>query len=515
MPRDYQGERDALVRRWYGGYNPPSRFRRRRNDPVTPADCFGIRVPVNSPFTLYGHCLVWKHGLNRDGYGVLTIDSKQQLAHRVVFVQTRGQIPEDSQVNHLCNRPYCVQPSHLYAGSAQDNKDDSQIFAKEELLHAPWILYFHGQTKPADPLRMRLLESGRYAGAEPWEPEVQPAQIPFEEFICPGHDFAIPMLSGHSMICRICETSEFWEDTFGELEIPSLIAELCPVSQMVEPIWEKIFGSDFTAESHRDVLRKASYRSRGGFGHRSHRLRTCECRFCCQDREFLRTSIDARLTREESQVLDACDRLAFHVASTLEEASARIMEAWAGVVGLDEKQALALKEHGKDCSHTENELTGTSLTIESGLGYLLYALTEFDGLGDMLDDDMGQSILRRAYLVRIREEELERINGTILPIARDVVVGLDHAWERETAEFTRPYLKSKPELCEGVGHLVYALAMNQVVEYLRYEFFGRGSFGGQKPHPHSYCVASMMESGTVRSFPEEFEEGKGYRRMEP
>ena len=87
-----------------------------------------------------------------DGYSLLVIDSKQTLAHRTVYTQTRGQIPEGKQINHLCNRPYCVQPSHLYAGTDRDNKDDSQIFRKHELFHAPWVMYWPGSTHPDDPL---------------------------------------------------------------------------------------------------------------------------------------------------------------------------------------------------------------------------------------------------------------------------------------------------------------------------------------------------------------------------
>lgn len=175
MPRDYKKERDAIVRRWYGrhpGSESPGRFRDWNKDPISAADCVGIPMQINSPFTPIGHCLAWKYGLNRDGYGILSSEGKQQLAHRVVFVQTRGQIPEDRQVNHLCNRPYCVQPSHLYAGTIQDNKDDSQIFSKDDLLHAPWIIHMSNRTKPDNPLLRRLLGSDRYKGAESWEPEV-------------------------------------------------------------------------------------------------------------------------------------------------------------------------------------------------------------------------------------------------------------------------------------------------------------------------------------------------------
>ena len=219
-------------------------------------------MQVNSPFSPIGHCMVWKYSLNWDGYGTLTIDGKRQLAHRVVFVQTRGQIPEGRQVNHLCNRPYCVQPSHLYAGTIQDNTDDSHIFRKENLLQAPWILHSSG-VDPDNPLLRRLLDSNRYDGTEPWQPVEQPGQRPLEEFTCPGHDFAIPMSGGVSRICRICETSEFQEAMIDEQGTLSLIEEFCPASRMVSPILDKDTGLRVRwgvppGNSTRDLLPKQS-----------------------------------------------------------------------------------------------------------------------------------------------------------------------------------------------------------------------------------------------------------------
>ena len=83
MPRDYRTERDAIIQKWYGGNPQPRNPRPRRSwreGPITPADCFGVPMQVNSPFAPFGHCLVWRYGLNRDGYGVLTIDGEQELA---------------------------------------------------------------------------------------------------------------------------------------------------------------------------------------------------------------------------------------------------------------------------------------------------------------------------------------------------------------------------------------------------------------------------------------------------
>ena len=513
MPRDYRTERDAIIQRWYGG-NPETRNPRPQRSwaegPITPADCFGIPMQVNSPFTPFGNCMVWKYGLNRDGYGVLTIDGKQKLAHRAVFIQTRGQVPEQQQVNHLCNRPYCVQPSHLYTGTRQDNKDDSQIFSKEELLHAPWILYWPEGKNADNALLQRLLNSNRYDRTESWEPVAQPAQRPLEEFTCPGHDFAITMFGGESRICRICENSEFQERMFDELGTPSLIKEICPASQTVFPILEKIANSEFAGESHREQRGKIYRRSSQGFGMGSHDLRDCECGYCTRDRVAFRTATDPLLTREESELLSICDRLHPRITTALEEASTSMMEEWAKVLGLDDEQARALMEHHGNCTNTKGEIIKTSQTLESEFGYLVHAVAEFSNRYEMLEDPVFQMIMSRWSFVRVREEDEDSILRTVLPAVEKTANRMALAWEEETDALTRSYLESKPELHQDIGHLVKALAIKGVLEHLRYELLGRNSFCEQQPHPHSHCAASIVETGRVQSSPREFEEGLGY-----
>ena len=311
--------------------------------------------------------MVWKYSLNANGYGLLTIDGKQELAHRAVFMQTRAQVPEDRQVNHLCNRPYCVQPSHLYAGTAQDNRDDSQIFSKEKLLTAPWILHWEGVPGTDDPLSRRLLDSHRYDGTDPWEPVTQPAQRPLEEFTCPGHDFAITMFGGAYRICRICDASELDEARLEGIGTPVLIAEICPASQTVLPIFEKIVGSEFVGDSHFEMRRRGYYRSQG-LGMGSHDLRTCGCDYCKQDRTAFRVAIQPLLTQQESALLDICERLGPRITSALEEASADMMEALARSMGMDGDQTRVLKEHTKDCFNTRHEMARTSRVLGVNLG---------------------------------------------------------------------------------------------------------------------------------------------------
>lgn len=513
MPRDYRTERDAVIERWYGGNSQPRNPRPRRSwneGPITPADCFGVPMQVNSPFTPFGHCMVWKYGLNRDGYGVLTIEGKQELAHRAVFIQTRGQVPEDRQVNHLCNRPYCVQPSHLYAGTGQDNKDDSQIFGKEELLHAPWVLYWTERSHAEDAILQRLLESNRYDGTEPWEPTTQPAQRPLEEFTCPGHDFAITMFGGNSRICRLCETSEFQEKMFDELGTPSLIKELWPASQTVAPIFEKIVASEFVAESHREARGRAYRRSRQGFGIGSHDLRECVCDYCVRDRTAFRDAVEPRLTRDDSELLSICDRLHHRITSALQEASVGMMETWARAAGLNDEQKRALMEHHRGCPNTRDELIGTAQTLEGELGYLMHALAEFGSRYEMLEDQGCRLIVSRLFLVRMRREDEGDVQRTVMPVAEKTASSIVLAWEEEAEAVMRPYLESKPELRQDIGQLAKLLAVKGVLEHLRYELLGRNSFSEQQPHPHSSCAAIIVETGEVQPFPREFEEGQGY-----
>ena len=295
------------------------------------------------------------------------------------------------------------------------------------------------------------------------------------------------------------------------METPSLIKEICPASQTVSPILEKIATSEFAGESHRERRGKIYRRSSQGFGMGSHDLRDCECVYCTRDRIAFRTAIDPLLTREESELLSICDRLHPRITTALEEASASVMEEWAKVLGLDDEQARALMEHHRDCTNTKGEIIKTSQTLESEFGYLLHAVAEFSNQYEMLEDPVFQMIMSRWSFVRVREEDEDSILRTVLPAVEKTANRMALVWEEETDALTRPYLESKPQLHQDIGHLVKALAIKGVLEHLRYELLGRNSFGEQQPHPHSHCAASIVETGRAQSFPSEFEEGLGCR----
>lgn len=70
-------------------------------------------------------CWPWAGCVDRDGYGVLTNDTRVQVrAHRVAYELAYGPIPSDKQVMHECDNPPCCNPKHLRAGTSDENNKD-------------------------------------------------------------------------------------------------------------------------------------------------------------------------------------------------------------------------------------------------------------------------------------------------------------------------------------------------------------------------------------------------------
>jgi len=60
------------------------------------------------------------------GYHYVRRAGKQQLAHRVAYTETHGQIPVGMVVMHACDNRWCVEPSHLSVGTKGDNNRDAK-----------------------------------------------------------------------------------------------------------------------------------------------------------------------------------------------------------------------------------------------------------------------------------------------------------------------------------------------------------------------------------------------------
>ena len=71
-------------------------------------------------------CWVWTGNVRNDGYGRTKFRGKDWGAHRLSFTVFRYPVPDGLFVCHTCDRPLCVNPDHLFLGTALDNNGDAK-----------------------------------------------------------------------------------------------------------------------------------------------------------------------------------------------------------------------------------------------------------------------------------------------------------------------------------------------------------------------------------------------------
>lgn len=98
-------------------------------------------------------CWRWVGACDDHGYGSFALDGYKVIrAHRASWRLHRGEIPTGYSVCHRCDRRHCVNPDHLFLGTAADNAHDRDAKGRAMQQRPGYVPWNKGRTRERAPV---------------------------------------------------------------------------------------------------------------------------------------------------------------------------------------------------------------------------------------------------------------------------------------------------------------------------------------------------------------------------
>ena len=114
-------ERKRVTRGWCGTH-----YERWRTTGTTDL----CREPKEQRFWRYVNktdsCWLWTGATLKTGYGAVFWDGKNRRVYRIAWILAGNEIPNGTELDHICHVRLCVNPAHLRATTRKENVENHQ-----------------------------------------------------------------------------------------------------------------------------------------------------------------------------------------------------------------------------------------------------------------------------------------------------------------------------------------------------------------------------------------------------
>ncbi len=104
-------------------------------------------------------CWFWT-GAKRTGYGMYFLNGSNSSAHRLSYIESKGEIPDGKILDHICMNRHCVNPAHLEAVDYSENTARGADSAKyPSSSKKSYLLYIHDPLFKLEPKKSQLVNN--------------------------------------------------------------------------------------------------------------------------------------------------------------------------------------------------------------------------------------------------------------------------------------------------------------------------------------------------------------------